>query len=92
MCLARRIFGVVLAAVIFAAPVRAELLDLGTVTRDTESGLDWLDWTETNGFSATSVLAGNGGFLADRNLSTTLRHSFSLFREQFLLSLTLRVG
>ena len=29
---------------------------------------------------------------ADRNLSTTLRHSFLLFSEQFLLSLMPRVG
>ena len=31
-------------------------------------------------------------YFPERNLSTTLRQSLSLFREQFLLSLTLRVG
>lgn len=37
------------------APVHATLIDLGQFTRDTESGLEWLDLTETNGLSFDDV-------------------------------------
>jgi len=33
----------------------ATIVDLGTVTRDTQSGLDWLDLTETNGLAYSYV-------------------------------------
>ncbi len=41
----------------------AAILDLGTITRDTDTGLDWLDVTETRGLSYNQVAAqlGDGG-------------------------------
>ncbi len=64
---------VVLAAGILVAPaVQAELLevDLNTpgdalVTRDTDTGLDWLDLTESTDLSFDQVEAGAGGFISD---------------------------
>ena len=35
----------------------AAIIDLGDVTRDTSTGLDWLDVTSTSGLSVTEVLA-----------------------------------
>lgn len=45
-----------------AAPhaARAELIDLGSVTRDTTAELDWLDLTETVGLSYDDVVNGVG--------------------------------
>jgi hypothetical protein len=40
------------------------LVDLGSVTQDTETGLDWLDFTATNGSSVNEILAGSGGWVA----------------------------
>jgi len=37
--------------------VHAELVDNGSYTSDTASGLDWLDLTETRGLSYNTVLA-----------------------------------
>lgn len=45
-------------AVSLAAPsTRAELVDLGHVTRDTASGLEWLDLSHTNGRSFDEVVS-----------------------------------
>lgn len=38
----------------------ATIVDLGTITRDTETGLDWLDVTETRGLSYNQVTAQMG--------------------------------
>ena len=40
----------------------ADLVDLGSVTRDTTAGLDWLDLTQSGGFSYEQIEAGAGGF------------------------------
>jgi len=37
--------------------VNAELKDLGTVTRDTDTGLDWLDMSESKNVSAARIMA-----------------------------------
>ena len=37
----------------------------GLITRDTRTGLDWLDLTETVGLSLNEILGGAGGWLAD---------------------------
>jgi len=49
----------------FAPPAAATLIsvDGGNVTRDTSSGLDWLDLTLTAGLSYNEILAGAGGWL-----------------------------
>lgn len=45
-------------ALLLAAPAGATLIDLGNVTRDTDSGLEWLDLTETLGLSYGDVTSG----------------------------------
>jgi hypothetical protein len=49
--------------VVFTLGARAEVLDLGDVTRDASTGLDWLDVTVTQGLSYNQVAArlGPGG-------------------------------
>lgn len=44
-----------LAAFLLSVPSQAALIDLGNVTRDTNSGLDWLDATATAGMSYNDV-------------------------------------
>ena len=57
----------VLTAVLVACSVtaRAAIVDLGTITRDTSTGLEWLDVTETRGQSYNEVVGqlGVGGAL-----------------------------
>lgn len=36
-----------LLGLLFSIALNTEIIDLGNTTRDTESGLDWLDVTET---------------------------------------------
>lgn len=36
-------------------PINAEIIDLGSITRDTDTGLDWLDLTETAGRSYNDI-------------------------------------
>ncbi len=64
-----------IAALLLLLPiqVRAALIEVdlsapgdALVTRDTAIGLDWLDVTETAGFSYLDVLSGAGGFVSDR--------------------------
>ena len=50
--------------ILSSAPASGTLLDLGNVTRDTSTGLDWLDVTQTQGVSVDQVNAGFGGFIA----------------------------
>lgn len=47
---------------LLGAPASATLLDLGSITRDTASGLDWLDVSESVGFTFDEIEAGVGGF------------------------------
>lgn len=52
---------------------QAAIIDLGNITRDTESGLDWLDLTETVGLSYNEVTAqmGPGGAYEGWRYATT---------------------
>jgi hypothetical protein len=43
----------------------AALIDNGVTTLDTSSSLEWLDLTQTTGFSVAGILQGDGGFAAD---------------------------
>lgn len=56
-------FTFALMAALYTAYSHAAVLDLGTITRDTATGLDWLDVTETRGLSYDQVAAemGSGG-------------------------------
>ncbi|MBT8132191.1 MAG: PEP-CTERM sorting domain-containing protein [Gammaproteobacteria bacterium] len=61
------IFKIILSILIvaYAVPASAVLIDAGDITQDTDTGLEWLDLTESTGFSIDDVLGGAGGFLAD---------------------------
>ena len=53
----------------------ATLIDYGDYTTDTESGLDWLDWTETNDMTQSGALAlfsGEGWRIATANEAVEL--------------------
>ena len=57
--------GCVLVCWLFAtSPVAAELLDMGDFTRDTESGLDWLDVPITAGLSPNDILNDELGLMS----------------------------
>ena len=45
-------------AALLASSAHATLIDMGVFTRDTTSGFDWLDVTETQGLSYDEVVAG----------------------------------
>lgn len=52
-------FAALVSACLFAAsPAGATLIDLGNVTRDTSTGLEWLDVPLTDGLSFAAVVAG----------------------------------
>ena len=53
----------VLAGLSLSLTANAVIIDLGNITRDTDTGLDWLDVTETRGLSYNQVTAqfGAGG-------------------------------
>ena len=53
-----------LAAPFFATGSAATIVDLGNVTRDTRTGLDWLDLTETTNLRFIDILADVGGFIS----------------------------
>ena len=57
--------GLAIASLLIAMSSSATLIDLGVVTRDTDTGLDWLDLTESGGIGYDGVAFGFGGFLAD---------------------------
>lgn len=48
------------ALLIQSVPAHAALIDLGSITRDTATQLDWLDLTETMGLSFNDVVNGVG--------------------------------
>ena len=60
------------------APARATLISMndpfygvGSITRDTNTGFDWLDLTKSTNFSINDILGGAGSFLAQGfNLAT----------------------
>ena len=49
-----------------AGPANATLLDFGDFTTDTETGLDWLDLSETVGLSYNDVLGGAANQVLNR--------------------------
>jgi hypothetical protein len=49
-------------ALVLSVGVNAALVDNGAYTTDTESGLDWLDLSATDGLSYDSALANNPGY------------------------------
>ena len=55
-----------------------------TITVDTETGLEWLDLTETVGLSYAQVEAGAGGFVADGWRHATVHEVCDLF-ERYLV-------
>lgn len=73
--------------IVLLSPMAANalLINLGDVTRDTRTGLDWLDLTETQGISYDAVLGGAGGYLDDGwkiatgDLIDDLFYRYSLF-------------
>ena len=60
-----RIITIAALALLLSPAANAVLIDAGDITQDTDTGLEWLDLTESAGFSVDDVLAGAGGFLAD---------------------------
>lgn len=46
-------------------PAAAALINLGDVTRDTKTGLEWLDVTLSAGLDFRQIVAGEGGWFAD---------------------------
>lgn len=60
-----RKLGIACSSLLLALPASADLVDLGTVTRDTDNGFDWLDVSETSGLSVNDILGGAGGLVGD---------------------------
>ncbi len=71
MKIAQTLFAAV-AFISAASATHAAIVDLGNITRDTASGLDWLDVTQTQGLSYNQVLAqmGAGGAFAGWRYAT----------------------
>ena len=75
-------------ALVLSTSVNAALIDNGTYTTDTISGLDWLDLTETNGFSYDDVSGQlSSGDVYDGWRYATVAEAENLFL-QFGLSIT----
>ena len=51
-------------ALFFSGSVQAGLIDNGNTTLDTDTGLEWLDVTLTQGESYNSIVGGFGGYAA----------------------------
>ena len=59
----RNISAVLLAGtLLFASFAHATLIDNGSFTSDTATGLDWLDWTATTNVNSSQALAANPGW------------------------------
>jgi hypothetical protein len=52
----------VVALLLLGLPVHAALVDSGSYTTDTVSGLDWLNLDKTNGLTMSAALAANSGW------------------------------
>ena len=70
------VLGMALAA---AEPASAMLIDLANVTRDTASGLDWLDLPVTANLSFREVLADEGGLIGEGWRHANFREVCQLF-------------
>ena len=62
-----------LATITVSLSANSAIIDLGSITRDTNTGLDWLDVTETRGLSYAAVSAelGPGGTYEGYRFATT---------------------
>ena len=60
----RRLLIYACGCILLASTARADILNLGDVTRDTRTNLDWLDLTQTTNLSIDDILANAGGFAA----------------------------
>jgi hypothetical protein len=69
---------ILLGMLIFSSSANAVLIDYGNLTRDSESGLDWLDLTVTAGLSYENALANNAGWRYASNDEVT-----NLFHQVF---------
>lgn len=68
------------AMALVAGSLRAELVDRGATTLDTETGLEWLDVNGTLGVSAFQILVeGYGGYVADGWTLATVEQVEALF-------------
>jgi len=62
----KRLFlATIIAFTTFSGASQAALIDQGMTTLDTETGIEWLDVTETVGASPVDIVNGYGGFAAD---------------------------
>lgn len=77
-CAAVMVAGVLVFGIVSA---QAELVDQGDTTLDTETGLEWLDLTQTVNKSWNGILAGDGGFIADRYRVATSQEVLTLFEH-----------
>ena len=57
------------------------------LTRDTDTGLDWLDLTETKGLSYDAIAGGNGGWIALGFGFANLDHVRTLFQNAGIVNL-----
>ena len=62
------------AGILSSFSARADLIDQGLTTRDTASGLEWLDLSQTSGYSFNEVVSnfGAGGLFAGYRFATTV--------------------
>ena len=61
----KSIYLALLAVLLSPMAANADLIDMGATTVDDATNLEWLDITESQGFSVDAILGGAGGFLAD---------------------------
>lgn len=74
--------GIASVLVLLSGAVRAELIDQGRTTLDTETGLEWLDVSETVGVSPRDIIVdGYGGLAAEGWVHGTLDEIASLFEH-----------
>ncbi len=67
-------------------PSHAGLVDLGGVTRDTATGMDWLDVSETAGYSFDQVVANEGGWYSQGWIYAT-EHQVRALLEHYVAPL-----
>lgn len=73
---------ILLAGLLVLSPMvaDADLIDQGDRTLDTETGLEWLDVTLTQGVSYNDIIGGFGGYVADGYRYATESELCELFR------------
>lgn len=83
---AESVFGVVVTLLLFVGTAHADLAEVdlstpgdGLITRDSDTGLDWLDLTETTNVSYLAIRAGAGGWYGDGWVHATGAQIATLF-------------